>query len=271
MIYGIWYPSGGFGHFINAMISLYGDKFCRPAKGLILGTDGNSHSVPLVLPKITLKNLDGYRFPEINDSLNRTVLVDFGINSENTDFLDRFPDLVAIKICYTDHSWPIIAATHVIKALQSSLQIEASVDTDLWSEKSDWAQREKFFLYLRDHCLRHRWRRDERYLSIQIDQLTEYHSMVNALRLLDINLDNFHNDWQQWWQYNSKYFDPVIQAKKTVDSIAQKKNLDLTHITDIWTQSVVYYFIWLHFGIEVPHNQFPDFFANTDDIRSWLA
>jgi hypothetical protein len=41
---------------------------------------------------------------------------------------------------------------------------------------------------------------------------------------------------------------------------------DLTHITDIWTQAVVYYYIWLEFGIEVPHNDFANFFTNTDQI-----
>ena len=30
MIYCVWYPSGGFGHFINAVISLYGVDFKRP-------------------------------------------------------------------------------------------------------------------------------------------------------------------------------------------------------------------------------------------------
>jgi hypothetical protein len=43
-------------------------------------------------------------------------------------------------------------------------------------------------------------------------------------------------------------------------------SFDLEHIIDVWNQAVIYYYIWLEFGIEVPHNNYSNWFANTQEI-----
>ena len=58
--------------------------------------------------------------------------------------------------------------------------------------------------------------------------------------------------------------------KEPAVKVKNKKSAELTTITDIWTQSVVYYYIWLEFGVEVPHNDYSDWFTNTDDIVKML-
>ena len=45
MIYCVWYPSGGFGHYIGATLSLYGKNFARPKKDLTFNANGDSHNV----------------------------------------------------------------------------------------------------------------------------------------------------------------------------------------------------------------------------------
>ena len=86
MIYCIWYPSGGFGHFINAVLSLYGTNFARPRVNTVeFNNDGNSHAVELIAPKY-LKNLNNYSFNFL-PNYNYSVLIDNGINDEGTKFL----------------------------------------------------------------------------------------------------------------------------------------------------------------------------------------
>lgn len=94
--------------------------------------------------------------------------------------------------------------------------------------------------------------------------------MRHALEIVGITLNDFKPVWDQWWQKNHTYFDPVITAENVITAIIQDVELDLSDVTDLWAQAVVYYFIWLRFNKEVPHNDFADFFANTQQIRQWL-
>jgi hypothetical protein len=63
----------------------------------------------------------------------------------------------------------------------------------------------------------------------------------------------------------------VITAGLIIDSVNKHKYFDTTSITDIWTQAVVYYYIWISFGVEVPHNDYADFFRNTEQIAELVA
>jgi hypothetical protein len=63
----------------------------------------------------------------------------------------------------------------------------------------------------------------------------------------------------------------VVTANTVLSYVLAKQSKDLTDITDIWTQAVVYYYIWLKYNIEIPHNDFADFFTNTDQIQNIIA
>lgn len=266
MIYCIWYPSGGFGHFINTVISIYGMGFYRPSRGLELSENGNSHAVPLVLPKY--KSNQPYFMPKLDISFRYSVLVDNGIDDESTDFLQTFPGAQVIKVCYDDRSWPVVAYTHIVKAMTSSLDDQLPVAQDLWPDHSDWSRREKFFLYLRDHFLRQAWRPDTFSRALPLSSLYEYERMKHQLESVGIEISAFSEDWQTWRAANARYLQPVLTAQHILDTL--QVDQDLSHITDLWTQAVIYYYLWLEFGREVPHNDYADFFASTGEIRRWL-
>lgn len=268
MIYCIWYPSGGFGHFFNSMIGLHGDNFARPHGDLVLGADGNSHGHQLLLPKY--KYGRPFCLPYIDPALHYTILIDNGINDETLDWRADIPGSKILKICYDDWSWPIVAHTHIIKAMRSDFNRELSIDLSLWSEKSDWAQREKFFLYLRDHPLRNCWRPTAGIDIVPISCLYHYYTMRDRLADLGISLRGGEDDYQRWYLSNQKYILPVIAAQQVIQNI-QDVDQPLDHIDDLWTQAVIYYFLYLHHGIEVPHNDYADFFRSTKDIKRLLA
>ena len=270
MIYGIWYPSGGFGHFLNAVISLAGKEFCRPKDVFRLGTNGNCHAVSMVLPKYTAHSKSGWHLPQIDPDLHYTVLIDNGINNENKEFFPPIPALKIIKICYDDKSWPVVAKTCIIKAMGSSIDKEVAIDAENWPCSADWAQREKFFLFLRDHQLRHQWRIDCEFDSMPVQSLFTYETMRKVLGDLGIETEDFAEIWQQWYNVNECYLDPVIIADSVIRSIRSNQDQDLSSIDDVWTQAVIYYFIWLEFAKEVPHNNFQNFFKNTQQIVEWL-
>lgn len=261
MIYCVWYPSGGFGHFVNAVLTLHGENFVRPSNTLEFSPNGNSHNLELVVPKYLHDCWPGGI--EFLDNKNYCVLVDNGIGNESKEFKATFPNSRVVKICYSDHSWPVIAKTMIDKAMVSSIEYE--LPTNEWHTDADWARREKYFLFLRDHKFRYAWKPQDEYVIFVENIYRSYNEFFNAVGSIAPTTD-FADLWQQWRSANSQYIGPVVIANNIIDNVMLKKSVDLTHITDIWTQSVIYYYIWIFFGVEVLHNDFADFFESTDQI-----
>lgn len=262
MIYCIWYPSGGFGHFVNAILSLHGKNFVRPQNSLIFSPNGNSHNLDLVVPKYYLNHWP-FEF-DFDHNKNYSMLVDNGITDENKDWQSKFPNATVIKICYSDHSWPVVARSMIEKAMLSDINTQLPS----WST-ADWAVREKYFLFLRDHNFRSAWRpRDN--LFVYVDTMFEYSSFYGALKSCGVELDNFESTWNHWRLANDLYIKPVQTAQNVISAVKHNINQDLSDITDLWTQAVVYYFIWLEFAVEVPHNDYAVFFSNTEQIKKLI-
>ena len=263
MIYCIWYPSGGYGHFINGIISLHGKDFVRPKKEFGFSTDGNSHSLDLAAPTY-FKDPTNYDF-NFDQKSNYGVLIDNGISNEGTRFRDFFPDSRIIKICYKDYDWPILANTMIHKAMKTNFNSEVSLDSDNWSVSDPWAVREKYFLFLRDHYFRQWWKPSDDVFPVMVKDLLTYQSTKKAIENIGIVLSDFEDLWNQWWHLNKKYFDPVIKAECIINGSWPDQP-----VTDTWEQAVTYFEIWRRYGVEVPHNDFPDFFYDRSHLDQWL-
>ena len=95
MIYCVWYPSGGFGHYINAVLSIYGQGFKRPENQLAFSDTGDSHSLNLIAPKYYHDPIS-YQY-NFDPSLNYSVLIDNGINNEGRKFKFFFQEQKLLK------------------------------------------------------------------------------------------------------------------------------------------------------------------------------
>ena len=264
MIYCVWYPSGGFGHFINAILTRYGENFVRPSSILNFSSNGNSHSLDLVVPKY-FHNHWPYEY-EFDKNKNYCVLIDNGINDKSDTFRTRFSNAAVIKICYTDQSWPVVARTMIDKAMRSSIELALPIDE--WSVDEPCARREKYFLFLRDHQLKNAWQPSDQNF-INVEHLFDYNNFYNRLNKF-VGIESFEDIWQQWRGANSKYIDPVETANVAMQYIKNKQTFDLRQITDLWDQAVIYYYFWIWFGIEVPHNDFANWIDSTDQLTGLL-
>ena len=253
-IFCIWYPSGGFGHYINAVLSVYGQGFVRPKNAPKFSNNGNSHSVDLVAPKY-FHDPESYQY-DFDPKLNYSVLIDNGITNEGMKFKKFFPEANVIKICYSDFTWPVVANTMIAKAMNQDIESELPVDSTLWSSDEPWAQREKYFLFLRDHSLRNAWKPSTLAQTLMIDDLIDYNTLSQNI---NIDLDNFETFHHTWWNANKQYFLPVLTARKILQGQFEPVN-------DIWTQAVVYYQIWCEYGVEVPHNDYSNWFESYEHI-----
>lgn len=264
MIYCVWYPSGGFGHFVNAILSVYGENFERPKGVLKFSSSGDSHDLDLVVPKYYKHHwLGNYKF---DANKNYSVLVDNGINDETDSFKSVFPTATVIKICYDQWHWPIVAGTLIYKAMKSTT--EKQLPTTEWSVDEPWARREKYFLFLKDHVLKNAWRPSNDN-SILIEHMLDYNKFYKELSKFAI-LKPFESVWLQWKLANSKYIVPVETAAIAMEHIELNRRYNLRQVTDIWEQAIIYYFFYCKFGIEVPHNDFANWIDSTDELRALL-
>lgn len=266
MIYCIWYPGGGFGHFINSILSLYGNNFKRPIKkDYQFSSNGDSHDLPCVLPKYH-HDPDTYQY-SIEPNLNYSVLIDNGNENEGDRFRQFFHDSTVIKICYSDFSWPVIAKTMIVKT--SNKTFESAVNTNHnWSTNDNWAVREKYFLYLRDHPYRRMWNSSIDY-TINIEDMFEYSRLHSKISSFGIEVQNFKDHWERWFFANRQYIDPVIVSTQVINLVENEIIQDL-NLTDLWTQSTVYFLIYNRYKFEVPHNELTNFFSSTEEIISLL-
>lgn len=259
MIYCVWYPSGGFGNFVNSVLNSYGHNFVRPTKAPTFSKNGNSHSQELVAPTYS-KDPSEYHY-DFRQDVNYSVLVDNGINNEGARFKTFFPNANVIKICYSDRSWPIVAHTMIVKAKTSTIDKDLLSDLSGWDCNEPWVQREKFFLFLRDSSLRWAWKPSDFGTGLFVDDLLDYQTFRQKL---GVPSDDFKSHWDLWREANDVYIRPILDAESFL-------NGSLNQITDIWTQAVVYYQIWCKHGIEVPHNDFSNFFIDSAHCQDWIG
>jgi hypothetical protein len=103
-----------------------------------------------------------------------------------------------------------------------------------------------------------------------VDCMLEYQTLQRQINSI-VAIDDFQPVWIKWRRANAAYIDPVVTAQKVLDLVNTKTQCKLDHITDTWSQAVLYYFVWLHHGIEVPHNDFANFFSHTGEILDLIS
>jgi hypothetical protein len=268
MIYCIWYPSAGFGHFINSLLTLRGNNFVRPpTEDFLFSEAGDSHELQVTSPKYN-SDLVPYKWNFLYHH-NHSVLVDYGIiYEEHQGFKKRFPDSKIIKICYNDHTWPILAQRlSIIKELNVTLNQLVGINSD----DDDWFKREKIFLFLKNHGARSRWRPSKDCVNLQVEDIQYLPKLISTVSQAGIVLDDISDLHQGWWNANQQYFQSVQIAQQVVDCVNNNTDMRLDNITDLWCQGVIYYYLWLTYHQEPPHNDWQHWLQNTQQINQWLA
>lgn len=267
MIYCVWYPSGGFGHYIGATLSLYGKNFARPNKDLTFSSNGDSHNIKP--PADKWQNDPAVYDYEFAADVNHCVLVDNGISSQSKRFRSVIPNPVVLKITYNKWSFPIIAHTMVVKAIRSSLE-EYCLKDIYWTDQ-DWGKRQKYFYFLKQHECHGLWNPEEDCVNIGIEDIVDYNTFKSKLESAGVELEDFSATHREWYAVNEPYIKPVLQAQEAMDYLDRGENFSLDHITDLWTQAIVNYYIWLKYKVEVKHHKLVEFFKNTSEIQAFLA
>jgi hypothetical protein len=281
-IVSIQYPSGGFGHTIHVILSLFGKNFAHNSLDHKFGMAGNSHQFPELLPKmfeVSDYNVENFRvmLDNVEDNKNVTILIDSGISNDTVDFKKIIHPYCSIRVCYDDWSWPLLAKMFYTRCMSSVLSKNCQLidfikpDHDNWpsNESTDWAVREKYFLYLKDHAFRHYWRPVTDCVSLPIEQILNYKSLHTTLNQW-FDVTGFEDFYKKWYSVNEEHFNFYFDCKKIIGQIESRQLVDLSNINDLFSQAVINYYIWLKYNFEVPHNTYANWFTNTNDIFKML-
>jgi len=264
MIYCIWYPPGGFGHYLASILSLRGDGFMRPEDpDFVISKNGNSHRTRLPVPKYW-HDPDHYEY-EFRDDMNYAVLIDNSFSSSQR-FREVFPSAQVIKITYDDWSWPLLSRTMMEKAFYRDFDRAVLKDCD----DQDWAKRERYFLFLKEHEFRLAWTPTQDQ-CISIWDIISHDRLQHKLAQFGLSHQPFDDMHQCFLEANKKYISPVQQARELMEHVHLGSYHDLSAFKDdLWAQAIVYYFIWLRYRFEVPHNDYADWFQDIDHIIKML-
>jgi hypothetical protein len=96
--------------------------------------------------------------------------------------------------------------------------------------------------------------------------MLHYDQFKNCLQSLGIKTGSFRQLWTKWNHANHAYLEPIAVAQQVISDVKNNADSDIRHIDDAWTQSVIYYYIWLEYNFEVPHNDYSNWFTNTKEI-----
>jgi hypothetical protein len=100
--------------------------------------------------------------------------------------------------------------------------------------------------------------------------MLDYSQLHNQLLTSGVELDNFEALYLDWYEANKQYINSVKNSQLAIESIKNNVNMSLDLMSSKWDQAVLYYFLWITFGKEVPHNDYADFFSDTSCVRKWL-
>lgn len=277
-LYAIQYPSGSFGHFTHLILSNFGENFVREEKQPVFAKNGgNSHFTSSKIRKFyrveTYKKYAETKLYEnyitiTDDKFFTTVLIDSGIGSDTDEFLKYFPGCKYVRIVYDDFSWPLSAKAFYTRCMShvhnKNMNIEDFIkpEMDLWDSNDDWVVREKYFLFLKDHEFRHKWRPNKTAINIPVTSYLEY----SKLKMSIPNTSNFHDLYNSFYSSNKEHFIWFASCVDILNALKLNEEVDLSHITDLFSQATINYYVHLLFDFEIPAWDFKNWFSNTKEI-----
>lgn len=274
----IQYPPGGFGFYIARLINSFVTNVVQTPDQFEFDRVGSSHLLPLVAGDIEyqrsrdLYDPDPQYWPAIqagqfvviphcpgmaDDSLNRA--------------LTTFPRARILRVVYHDSAWPLVFQNCIIKAKLGTLENDVAFDHERYGSDADWAVRENYTLVLQGHDFRHLWKPYQAHNVYNLDVYTLLTNPAAALEFIAEIVGGQVHDIQDLPQRHQQFLSLNQNTADHLEIYSLATTLppaiDLTHITDIYQQAVFNFYVQTEFKIEIPVNDYANWFQNTDQVR----
>ena len=275
------YPSGGYGFYLARLINSFVTNVVRTPDLFLFDHLGTSHALPLVAGEIhaeqnrTLRGVD-IEYKKAIDQ-QKYIIIPYcpGIQNDSTDDLKKnFTHAKIIRLCYNDDTWPLVFQNCIVKAGTGTLEDNVEFDSKKFGSAENWARRENFSLICEHHYYRNMWKeyQHEKFLNIDIFKLltnprqclVQIADFIKGTVIESSLLPVRH---QQFFDANPNTL-MHLEILHIVDSIGIEQ--DLTHISHLYHQAVLNFYIQLKYNFVIPANDYANWFTNTKEIVTML-
>lgn len=274
----IHYPSGGFGHFMNALLSLCTDEFYVADSGIDFSNSGDSHSFLLSAVKWARTNPD-YKFTPFDwaQGLNRRhiVLVDLGIvNDSHTTVRKKFKQNYIVRMCIDQPARSIVYQTCLYKAQKKEFEFEYDAD---WQRREEFTKQYQYCDESQDYFLNNfQPVDDQNVVNVLISWLfTDFDLVLSTLEVgldVEIRRDQARELHRQFLLVNGRYATGLFWANRILASLDDGSNLDLSDCNTLHDQGYINYLLAKRYQIpEIPAYDYRDWFANTAQISTFIT
>ena len=258
------YPSGGFGHFIAALLSRSFDSVFDRGGEFLLDSKGTSHQYPLHYSKWRHRDPSFELQPKFDFGDKHSVLlVDSGFDNSSDVIFSKIEAPFIIRLCIDDRAKSIVHQTCKIKAENSLFNLNGN----------DWEERELFTLTYHHIDNNHDYYLNtfspgSDFFEINISDLffnfeSVKHRLAEVFGQPNNNIDLMH---QQMVQSNIDF----IKAEKLVNSFEQSKPINWNEYS-IHEQGFFNYWIEKTHNIEIPVFDYKDWFSSYEDVHELLT
>jgi hypothetical protein len=206
------------------------------------------------------------------------ILCDNGMNNDQYQQINRtFPNATIVRLVISLATRPIIYSTCVIKAQQSELITENSIQVKKnWSDSDElFALRENFTLFYHNWPFGWETNATSNIINVDLEELIvdPYNTICNLISRLNltlINEDYLKDVLTQWQTANKKYFNIYKQTNDILNAIKNNNNLNISHITEVHDQGYINYCIERDFNVIIPVYDYKDWFKSTNEIKEMI-
>jgi hypothetical protein len=271
----IHYPSGGFGHFMNVLLSVCSRSFYVANRAVEFSPSGDSHAFELSAKKWTHDQTDYVFSPAdwaTGQDLRHIVLVDLGINNDcHRTVRKQFPKNQLVRMCIDPAARSIINQTCLFKAQK---QTEFNfVHQHAWQQREEISKQYHYcdanseyylnkFQPIADDCYTLNLPISWLFFSFEL-LLTNLETFLGII----VNRTSATVLHQQFLKNNQCYAQANIWAQTVLDSLESEQHVSLADCTNIHDQGFVNYTIEKQFSLEeIPPYDYQDWFTNTQQI-----
>ena len=280
----IVYPPGGYGNFINYIVTHFFNETIKIEETPeLFDTTGTAHRQKKYVSDIYPAIFDDY---EINISVpyknneKIVLLYDSTVRNENnvdfnvhTQINAKFPNAVTIKNIVDLDFNPII---HYTSLLKTGYEYDHTDSQNMWeSPDEDYSIRERWSLWYHSNPYQFSPCSDSNVVNIQLSKLSTdpVKTIIELAEKLNLTITDYHklkSFCRNWIRVQMPYFKLLSTQRRIIRCIDNEIDLDISNITSLHDQGYINYCIEREYDVIIPVYDYKDWFKSTIEISEMI-
>lgn len=278
------YPPGGYGYFLNYVMTHYFNETIKIDKTKnLFDSVGTTHNQLKYTNPVWISNIKNYQLTiSVPYSCDEKILLLLEGNNgndkiENHNIYNRlsqkFPNAQIVK-SFIDP--PAIPVFHLTSLKKTKYQFDHKKFKNVWEDPSaDYAIREHWTLWYHSNPFNFDATYKDNFINIPLSNLitSPVKTLLELAKKLNLSITNI-NELQlfcrNWQKSQLDYFKILSTERRIKKCIENNINLDISNITDLHTQGYINYCIERDFNVIIPVYDYRNWFKSTNEIKEMV-